>query len=140
MADFPKKVVIRGIETEIQSWEELDEFLDRYGSAEVVRTITPPSTNNSRKDTSSLTPTDRTLLEQFITNGERGILNKDLGQVLGAKRKGIRPALERWSRHIGLVTGEAGSAFEPVNLGVLGRGHRLTDLYIRTAKSMLGIA
>ncbi len=134
--DFPKKIILRGIEVEIGSWDELDEIVNRYGSAEVVRSISSPGSGASARN-AALAPADRTLLAMFVENGPRGVLNKDLGPHLGTVGKGIKPALDRWARKIGLVADDSSaSAFEPVNMGMLGRGYRMTDLYIQAARSM----
>jgi len=61
-----------------------------------------------------------------------------MGPMLGAFGKGIRPALNAWSRKIGLVTESNANAFEPVNRGPEGRGHRMLEVYIEAARSMLG--
>jgi hypothetical protein len=132
--DFPKKVHVRGIEIEINSWDELDELVNRYGGAEVTRSAGP----SPQRRSSSLAHVDSTLLRQFVQRGARGVLNSDLGPHLNAVGKGIRPALDRWASRIGLVPEDGSSAFEPVNMGMLGRGYRMTDLYIQAAQDMLG--
>jgi len=136
MSEFPKKVSVRGIEVEVASWDELDEIVNRYGGTELPR---QQSANGRRASYErGLSHSETTLLQMFVENGNRGILNKDIGPALGAQGKGIRPALDRWSRKIGLVTEEEASAFESVNMGVLGRGWRMTDVFLKTARSLLG--
>lgn len=137
MADFPKRVSVRGIEMTIDSWDELDQIVERYGTTSVIG-APDHSRQTETVRASSLTHPDRALLDSFVEQGDRGLLNKDLGPAIGAQGKGIKPALDRWARRIGLVSEEGVSAFEPVNLGVLGRGYRMTEHYLRVARSITG--
>jgi hypothetical protein len=91
--------------------------------------------SSSTPETPPLNPSDRALLQLFVEGGARGVLTSQIGPVLGAQRKGIRPALERWSRRIGLVS--TGSAFAPVRRGE-GRAYQLSDVHLAGARHMLG--
>jgi len=141
---WPKTVVVRGLQITVDSWEELDEALQRYGGEPMILTAAPatgePSKDGGAKRTqrghSALGPQDRALLSQFIEGGHRGVLTSQIGPVLGAQGKGIRPALERWSRQIGLVSAGTGSAFVPVRRND-GRAYRLTDVHLRGAREMM---
>jgi hypothetical protein len=143
---WPKTVVVRGLQITVDSWEELDEALQRYGGEPMILTAAPatggePARDGGAKRTqrgqSALGPQDRALLSQFIEGAHRGVLTSQIGPVLGAQGKGIRPALERWSRQIGLVSvGTTGSAFVPVRRND-GRAYRLTDVHLRGAREMM---
>lgn len=76
-------------------------------------------------------------MEQFIEAGPRGVLTSSIGHALGKRGKGIRPALELWSRRVGLVTEQDATAFETVKR-FDGRGYRMVDHYLRAASQLLG--
>ena len=86
----------------------------------------------------TLDHTDRTLLQQFAEAGNKGILSTQITQVLGKRGRGIPIALDEWSRRIGLVTQDGATAFQAFKRHG-GRGFRMTEIYLRTAKSMLGV-
>jgi hypothetical protein len=144
---WPKTIVVRGLQITVDNWDELDEAIQRYGGEPLVLTTGPPRDDGSkeprdlsqRKAQSSLGPQDRALMQQLIEGGARGVLTAHIGPVLGARGKGLRPALERWSRQIGLVTADGGSAFAPVRRND-GRAYRLTEVHLRGAREMLGQA
>jgi hypothetical protein len=131
-------IEIRGVKVPVDSWEEIRDAIEAFGG-EITVTSGEGSQDNARRSVqpSGLSPTDRTLLEQFIEAGQRGVLTQHLGHALGKRGKGIRPALERWSRRIGLVTEEQATAFEPMKR-FDGRGFRMVDHYIRAANQLLG--
>lgn len=143
MPVWPKTIVIRGVGIPVESWEEMDELLKRYGSEGpiVIHGAEQKGPGPKKKLTSSpsaLSATDQSLLQQFVEGGAKGVLTTHIGPALGRKGKGIRPALEQWSRRIGLVTEERASAFKPVKTSK-GRGFRLEDVYLRAARQMLGL-
>jgi hypothetical protein len=141
MGEWPKVVVIRNIGIPVESWEEMDEIIRRYGSG-----VEPASSDegegtkrpSSGRPLGKMNPTDRTILEQFVEGGTRGVTTNQIGPALGRQGKGIRVALEAWSRRIGLVTEEGASAFEPIQRAD-GRGFRMVDVYLRAARSMLSV-
>lgn len=139
MSDWPKEIVVRGIAIHVNSWDELDEVIKRYGASEIpgarvtaVGTVIP-----SGGGTGQLTHSDRTMLQQFLSKTGRILLNSELSAPLGAEGKGIKPKLDEWSRRIGLTNSE-GDAFEAVNMGRAGRGYRLTEMAAAVARSLLG--
>lgn len=143
---WPKMLIFPdGMRIEVESWDEIREAREALGGDFAVGgapTEGPsPSDSTPRRASANgathLTPHDRSLLEQFAEAGHRGVLTQSLGQAIGAKGKGIRPALERWSRKIALVTEATASAFEPVKR-FDGRAYRMADHYIRAANQMLG--
>jgi len=135
MARWPKAIVIRGVEIPVESWEELEEIVRRYGKGPQLKDPAPGRKGDLAS--SSLSHSDRSLLEQFVQREDRGVLNTQIGTALGREGKGIRPELDAWSRRIGLVTQEGASAFERVQTAQ-GRGYRLVGVYLQAARSMLG--
>lgn len=143
---WPKAIVVRGLQISVDDWEELDEAIQRYGGEPLILT-TVAARNDSPKEGresssprpthSSLGPQDRALLQQLVEGRGRGVLTAHIGPVLNARGKGLRPALERWSRQIGLVSVDGGSAFTPVRRND-GRAYRLTEVHLRAAREMLG--
>jgi hypothetical protein len=142
---WPKIVDIRGMKVPVDSWAELKEAIQEFGSdlsavvSEGIGVADRVDASLPQGDTraTGLNHGDRTLLTQFIEAADRGLLTSQLAQALGKKGKGVRPALERWSRRIGLVTEENASAFEAVKR-FDGRGFVMVDHYRRTAASMIG--
>jgi hypothetical protein len=140
---WPKVLVFPdGMKVEVDSWEEIREARAALGGEVQVLSVDgdgdpalprrpPPAAP------SALSAHDRSLLEQFITAAERGILTQQLGQAIGAKGKGVRPALDRWGRKIGLVTAENVKAFEAVKR-FDGRGLKMVEHYRITAGKLLG--
>jgi hypothetical protein len=142
MADWPKTIFVKGIGISIASWEELDELIERYGSEGplVIHATGQPLPRVERPDGAPgvLTPSDRSLLQHFVTEGNRGVLSSQIGQALGTAGRGIPPALDAWARRIGLVTQEGATAFESIKR-TDGRGFRLTQLYLNAARTMVSV-
>jgi hypothetical protein len=140
---FPKMVQIGIMRFPVDSWEELKDAYAVFGSDVSVVSVESRDEaprragNGASSSPAGLSATDRTLLEQFVEAGSRGVLTSSIGQALGKRGKGIRPALEGWSRRVGLVTEEAATAFETVKR-FDGRGYRMVDHYLRAASGMLG--
>lgn len=143
---WPKTIVVRGLQITVDDWQELDEAIQRYGGEPLILTTAASRAEATkegrdggpqRQAHSTLGPQDRALLQQLVEGSSRGVLTALIGPVLGARGKGLRPALERWSRQIGLVTADTGSAFAPVRRND-GRAYRLTEVHLRGAREMLG--
>jgi hypothetical protein len=145
---WPKIIVVRGLQIPVDDWEEVDQAIQRYGGEPVIVTTGPVRSDDLREGRevaparhthTALGPQDRALLQQLIEGAGRGVLTAHIGPVLDARGKGLRPALERWSRQIGLVPAGGGSAFAPVRRND-GRAYRLTEVHLRAAREMLGQA
>lgn len=138
---WPKIIEIGGIKVPVDSWAEVREAQQELGSG-VILSDSAPITQARREENGShgapMHHGDRTLLIQFIESGDRGLLTQQIGQALGTRGKGVRPALGRWSRKIGLVTEENASAFEAIKR-FDGRGFKMLEHYRRTAGAMLGL-
>ncbi len=135
---WPKAVVVHGIGVPIESWDELDELVMRYGdpALAVGQGRTGEATRLTGRHGADLSPADRALLHQFIEAGARGLLTTQISPAVGKRGKGIRPALDWWSRKIGLVTADGASAFVALKRAD-GRGFRLTDVHLLGARSIL---
>lgn len=148
MATWPKTIYIKGVGIPVETWEELDEVIERYGGASAVviggTSESPKPEGGASKPKgfhgggAELNHTDRTLLQEFVTNGSHGVPTSEIGPALGKRGKSIRPALEAWSRRIGLATEENASPFAPMKTS-RGRGFRLTGIYPGVARSLLGL-
>lgn len=135
---WPKIIEVGGVKVPVDSWAELREAIQELGQGLVVSES--PQSGLRREDppnSSGINHGDRTLLNQFIDAADRGILTQQLGQALGKQGKGVRPALERWSRKIGLVAEDNVTAFEAIKR-FDGRGFRMLQHYRMTGAAMLG--
>src|SRR2546422_7665224 len=91
--EWPKLILVRGIQVPISSWEELDELVEKYGGEALVVTTPQGDASRPKGRKSKLDPDDRSLLEAFVEGGPRGVPTGSIGPALGAHGKGIRPAL-----------------------------------------------
>lgn len=141
MSKWPKLISIKGIEIPVASWDEMDEVIKRYGNGAAAARTQRQSTAQDEPPPSgdALAASDHTLLEQFVSAGQRGVPTTSIGSVLGRRGKGIRGELESWSRRIGLVNQQGASAFEPVK-GARGRGFRLVGIYLQAAQKIIGVS
>lgn len=136
---WPKTIYVKGIGLPVESWEEIDEIVERYGSEHVstsegdMRAI---ENRQNKPSTSRLAHKDQVLLRQFIERGNQGVLNSNIGPLLFAKRKGIAPALREWSRRIGLAESTQ-EAFEPFS-SAIGRGYKLLEAFVPVARALSG--
>src|SRR6185312_5648149 len=138
---WPKLIDFGGVMIPVDSWAELKEAIQELGPSVVVMSegaANRVSASQKQEGGSQLSHGDRTMLLQFVEAGSRGILTGQLAQAVGKKGKGVRPALEKWSRKIGLVTEENTSAFEAVKR-FDGRGFKMIEHFRRIASSMLGL-
>jgi hypothetical protein len=113
------------------SWEEMDELIARYGAqdADTDQDATQPPWETTLEEK------DRTLLERFVSEAERGILVHEIRDRLDGGGK-VGSALKAWSAKVGLITQPGTSAFEP-RQQAKGRAHRLTDKGLRAARVLL---
>ena len=138
---FPKTVTVRGVSVPVDSWEELKGLIETFseeGDAIRVSGGGESSMQDVRRSPpSGLSPNNKVLIERFVDAGDHGVPTDYLGEVLGRRGKGVRPALERWSRELGLVTQDGTTAFDSTRTAQ-GRGFRMTEHYRRAASAMLG--
>lgn len=135
---WPKIVTVKGIAVEVESLDELDSFIARYGNDVAGGSADSAEGKRGRRiGSSSLQTDDRAILKQFVERGNKGILNKDLGHFLGASGKAIGPALRKWALRIELAREEKAHVFERFSRPD-GRGYKLTASFLSVAQEMLG--
>lgn len=136
---FPKMIPVKGVPVPVDSWEELDELIQRYG-ADVSLIDTEKAESQSRSQghrTHHLPTADRAILKKFVERESKGLLNKDLGAFLGVEGKSIRPALRKWAVKIKLAESEDVRVFEPFSRPD-GRGYKLSAAFMHVARALLG--
>lgn len=134
---WPKTITVRGIKIDVESWDELDEAIQRYGSDVAMLDAEAADAKPKKKvGGGSLAMNDRVLLQQFVDRENKGILNKDLGKFLGATGKAIGPALRKWALRIGLAHQEKAQAFERFSRPD-GRGYKLSAPFLNVARTLL---
>ena len=137
---WPRTIYIHGVGIPVESWEEIDELIKRYGNISLQGTqeegkrILPVI---QQRPTTTLNHADKALLKSFADSKKRGLLNREIGQALGKSGKSIRPALHNWSRRIGLTDPAGPLPFEATSRPE-GRGFRLNEHSIKVAHSLLG--
>ena len=76
---FPKMIPVKGVPVPMDSWEKLDELLQRYGAD--VGLISVEAAENqprSQRHGGHQIPTaDRAILKNFVEQESKGLLNKD---------------------------------------------------------------
>lgn len=138
MANWPKTIYVKGLGIAVNSWDEVDELIKRYGvQGPMVIDSGSKSTAERHQKSDHLTASDTGLLKLFVSSPTRGVRTKSIGEVLGTSRRGIKPALDAWARKIKLVDHVTGTAFEPVKRAD-GRGYRLLAAYVQSGKALLG--
>lgn len=137
---FPTVIRVRGIPIEVESWDDLDEVIKRYGSdapIEVQNSDPKPVGQRKAHVQSAFQANDHVLLRQFVENDGSGVLNEIIGSALSAKGKSIWPTLRRWAVAIRMAESEGADVFERFNR-TEGRGYKLRPHYLKVAKSLLG--
>lgn len=135
---FPKMIPVKGVPVPVDSWEELDELIERYAGdvglagVDIGLDIAPRTRHSSHH----LSTSDRAILQKFVEHGTKGLLNKDLGAFLVAERKAIRPALRKWAIKIKLADSEDAKVFESFSRPD-GRGYRLAPAFAHIANAIL---
>src|SRR5262245_15688252 len=81
------------------SFDELDELVRRYGGI----SETAPLPTKAMVVVGGVAA-DRVILERFIQAASGGISTNDLGQLLGRRGKGVKPALDKWAARVALIT------------------------------------
>lgn len=135
---FPKMIPVKGVPVPVDSWEELDELIQRYGDDVGLAGIDLGADGipRTRRMSHPLPTSDRAILQKFVERESKGLLNKDLGAFLGAERKSIRPALRKWAVKIKLADSEDLRVFESFNRPD-GRGYKLSPAFVHIAKAIL---
>ena len=137
---WPRTIYIRGVGIPVDSWEEIDDLLKRYGDIsgqDLLGLGTRDVVPMAKKTPTALNHADKALLKSFADSKKRGLLNKEIGQALGREGKSIRPALHDWSQKVGLTDRAGPLPFEATS-SPYGRGFRLNEHSLKVAHSLLG--
>lgn len=138
---WPKEITIKGVKLPVESIEEFVDIVKRLDNEGIDVISGGEKVEGKHKGTTgscSLDATDKALLSLFYEGARRGLPNNHIAEVLGKRGKGMRPALEAWSRKIGLTSSGTVAAFEPM-MRADGRGYRIKDSHMRVAKNILGM-
>lgn len=127
----PYKVRVRGVEIVVETLEELDLIIHRYGLSSEADL--PTKEIRSIKDAMDR---DYSLLRQFVTEDEVGIRSEELADWFRIKGRGLPSRLLAWAKRVGL-RGTFEDIFErTVYRGQ--RGFRLTKDAVEKAQLLLG--
>jgi hypothetical protein len=131
------KVKIGNLEDTVDSIEELDTLVARYGS------ITPNTETHQPKPpvggggVNGAGAADSVLLKKIVEAGAVGLTTIEVGTILGRKGKAARPALKLWAKRIGLSEDENMEVFEDARVGTQ-RGVRLKSGLLDVARHLHG--
>ena len=136
------KVKIGNLEVTVETFDELDELVKRYGNASVENKPTldgekkPIGQGAGSKPHTGHTAADGVVLKKLIDAGINGVPTNELGEILGKRGKGARGALRKWSKRVGLSSDDNLDTFEDCRSGTQ-RGIRLKNSFLDVAKSIL---
>jgi len=135
------KVKIGNLEITLETLDELDELVKRYGGvsidAEPETSAQKPSDGAPRgKAPVGTTPADWVVLNKLVAAGVNGVPTNVVGEILGKRGKGARGALRKWSKRIALSPDDNLDTFEDCRSGTK-RGIRLKQSFLDVAKSLL---
>ena len=134
--DTGMKVRIRGVEIHVESLDELDDLIERYGSTIAADDGEVNSTPSRRNSSPKLDTRDRVVLERLVQAGSTGVPSTELGKILGKMGRGTRGAARRWASRIGLVQHDNVDPFEECRVGTK-RGLRIESAHLAVAKGLL---
>jgi len=123
------KVKIGNLEITVETLDELDELVKRYGGTTAEPTGDPiqayaKSLSNGHQPGVGSEAADTVLLRKFVEAGGVGVTTIDIGTILGRRGKAARPALREWAKRIGLTTDDNLEPFEEARVGTQ-RGLRI---------------
>lgn len=126
---WPKTVVIHGIEIGVDSWEDVQEVVSRFGTA---ATVGHAVTRQAHEPMLSLA--DRDLLAWFVEAGSKGLPRKEVAVALGARGRMLPGTLQVWAQKVELVASSTGTMlFEPIR-DARGRRIRVIPQYMDEAR------
>lgn len=124
-------VRIRGVEVVCETLDQLDEIVERYGGEGAP--AAPKRANGGAAGPAG----DAALLRELVNVGSTGLGSQTIGEMIGARGKGVPVALKRWALRVGLTQDESNFPLEPARPQG-GRGWRLNDGAITIARHLLG--
>ena len=130
------KVRIKGVEIYVETMDELDELIDRYGS-EISTNEGESGVTRARQNSSKgLDTRDRVVLKTFVDAGSTGVPTVELGKMLGKRGRGTRGAARKWAERVGLSSDHTLDPFEECRVGTQ-RGLRIEAAHLAIAKGLL---
>jgi hypothetical protein len=136
------KVKIGSLEITVETLDELDQLVQRYGNASIETVAQtgdghkPSPAGAGSKVHVGSKPADGVVLQKLIDAGTNGVPTNVLGEILGKRGKGARGALRIWSKRVGLSSDDNLDVFEDCRSGTQ-RGIRLKSSFHDVAKSLL---
>src|ERR1700722_2326355 len=106
------KVKIGNLEITVETLDELDELVKRYGNAAAVEAGDAKHQKHPKSGQPANTPADMVVLKRFVDGGSQGVTTTDLGEILGRRGKATRHAVRDWAKRIGLTSSDDNS-FDP---------------------------
>jgi hypothetical protein len=129
------KVKIGNLEITVESLEELDSLVQRYGANAAAEGGAQKS-NQAERKLPNAGAADSVLLNKFVEAGGNGVTTIDVGTILGRQGKAARPALKEWAKRVGLTNDDNLEVFEEARVGTQ-RGVRLKSSLLDVAKHLL---
>ncbi len=131
---FPKALVIRGVQVQVESLEEMDDLIARYGGSGVA---SPQSGGIGRASEFGNEPhsADDSLLRALVASHNRGLLVHEIRDRLRVRGK-VGGPLKAWSIRVGLPSRRGG---EPITAKRRsdGRSYCLTEEAFQVARRLL---
>lgn len=134
------KVKIGNLEITVESLDELDDLVKRYGGSAIDTSTQKDGkqvhSTAGHKTHSGTGAADGVVLSKLIEAGAGGVPTNVLGELLGKRGKGARGALRKWSKRVGLSSDENLDTFEDCRSGTQ-RGIRLKSSFLDVAKDSM---
>ena len=134
------KVKIGNLEITVESLEELDQIVKRYGNVASEDSAGQAHPDKKTKAGQSATvgsgAADTVLLKKFVEAGDSGVTTIEVGTILGRRGKAARPALREWAKRIGLTTDGNLEPFDEARVGTK-RGLRIKSSLQQVAEHIL---
>jgi hypothetical protein len=133
------KVKIGGLEIVIETPEELDDLVKRYGgnaaieSQEAATQASHSSAHHGKAVGHGAA--DSVLLKRFIDSGNNGLALKEVGEILGRRGKATRKAAKAWAKRIGLTNDDNLDVFDDCRIGTH-RGARIKQSLLAVAQEL----
>jgi len=96
------KVKIGKLEIIVDSLDDLDRLIERYGLVEGSEAAVSVPVHEVMQSKRPQKNSDLSLLQRFVENGIAGIPSGELFLTFGVKGKGITGALSDWAERVGL--------------------------------------
>jgi hypothetical protein len=131
------KVKIGNIEITVETPDELDELVKRYGGTTAIEPDDAKHQKHHKGGQSANTPADMVVLKKFVDGASQGVTTTELGEILGRRGKATRHAVRDWAKRIGLTSDD--NSFDPFEESRVGtqRGLRIKPSLLEVAKTLM---